>query len=91
MVRSIAGFLTFRGSSTHFLSSRVLAVCQLLPLEYRFFAYRRWSVTSVRKQKMVCLVTGRGRGLVSHYGVSRLAFKGYAARGVYGGLKKFVW
>jgi ribosomal protein S14 len=83
--------LSFRGLPEIFLVTRVIGLCQLLALEYRFFAYRNWRLKSVRKRKMVCFLTGRGRGLVSCYGVSRLVFKTYVAQGSYSGLKKFVW
>jgi ribosomal protein S14 len=91
MVKIIRNSLMFRGDAARFVSSRMIALCQLLTLEYRFFAYRQWSTANIRKQKTVCLLTGRGRGLVSLYGTSRLTFKDYATKGVYGGLKKFVW
>jgi ribosomal protein S14 len=73
------------------LFSKALATCQLVPYDYRLYAYRSIIVTSCRKYKAGCFVTGRHRGYVSAYGVSRLIFKAYAMHGVYSGVKKFVW
>ncbi len=73
------------------LVSKVLAVCQLLSEEYRLFAYRNIRNYSLKTTKAFCHLTGRGRGYVSFYAVSRLCFKSYAMAGQYVGLKKFVW
>lgn len=73
------------------LISKVLTSCQLISEEYRFFAYRYVRLRSVWEKKAFCFVTGRSRGHVSAYAVSRLCFKAYAIGGEYSGLKKFVW
>jgi ribosomal protein S14 len=70
---------------------KAVAACQLIPPEYRVFAYRAVTFMAGHKQKMDCYVTGRHRGYVSAYAVSRLIFKAYAMHGIYPGLKKFVW
>jgi ribosomal protein S14 len=73
------------------LISKVLAVCQLISEEYRFFAYRHIRAYSSKTTKAFCYLTGRSRGYVSFYAVSRLCFKNYAMHGEYVGLRKFVW
>jgi len=71
--------------------SKALASCQLAPYEYRLYAYRLTVLIPYRKYKAGCFLTGRHRGYVSAYGISRLVFKAYAMHGVYPGVKKFVW
>lgn len=73
------------------LVSKVLASCQLISEEYRLLAYAYIQHRAIRKHKASCYITGRSRGYVSNYAVSRLSFKAYAMRGEYTGLKKFVW
>lgn len=36
-------------------------------------------------------MTGRARGFITLYGISRLTFKEYAMAGNYVGLRRFVW
>lgn len=73
------------------LLAKTIASCQLIPEEYRFFAYRYIRLYSIWRKKAFCYMTGRSRGHVSAYAVSRLCFKAYAISGEYSGLKKFVW
>jgi len=76
---------------TKTFAAKVLGACCLLSDEYRFFAYRYTRLHSMWGKKAYCHLTGRSRGYLSSYAVSRLCFKAYAMSGEYSGIKKFVW
>lgn len=73
------------------LVSRVLTSSQLLSVEYRLLSYHYVRFYTNRKSKSVCYMTGRARGFITLYGISRLTFKEYAMAGNYVGLRRFVW
>ena len=46
---------------------------------------------SISRIKNRCLISGRGRGVVSYYGVSRLCFRELVLQGKMPGVKKLSW
>lgn len=66
-----------------------------LKSESRLFYQQKLSLlprnTSMTRIKNRCLLTGRGRGIFSFYGLSRISFRELASKGSLPGIKKKSW
>jgi len=75
-------------------SVKPLLRCQLVDVDYRtlIYGYSRPLFRSYRsKFKASCLLTGRSRGTLAGYIVSRITFKKFAIEGSFAGFKKSRW
>lgn len=62
---------------------------QILPLNLRLKAHRKLSkLPSITKIRNICSVTGRTRGLIKNFKVSRLVFRNLADSGMIWGVKR---
>jgi len=66
-----------------------------LPITFRLFIYKFFidgakqsSLSGVRNR---CIITGRGRGVYSFFGLSRFQFKKLANLGILTGIEKTGW
>ena len=66
----------------------------LLPEEVRLKAYKELSKLNYGFKSSIntrCVLTGRGRSVLSMYKVSRIMFKKLASNGLLDGIKKSSW
>lgn len=68
---------------------------QHLDLFFRYFSFYRYISKGARsfstKLKPICVITGRSRGLVNNFCISRIIFKEYASQGNLYGFRKSQW
>ncbi len=80
---------------TSYLVFKSISRNQHLELFYRYFSFYRYatkfSSSFHTKLKGVCFITGRSRGLVANFQLSRIVFKEYLTNGFLFGFKKSQW
>lgn len=83
---------SFFSSESNRLFFKALACNQILPVKFRlsFFSAlhykpRNSSITRLRNR---CLITGRGRGVLPEFGLSRMEFKRRVEKGEIPGIRK---
>jgi ribosomal protein S14 len=82
-------------SNTAHISFKAIAQNQHLEQFYRYFSFyiyvsKHYSAFHT-KLKPVCLMTGRSRGLLNAFHLSRIVFKEYSISGTFFGFKKSQW
>lgn len=65
-----------------YMPSRTRNVCQYLLYENKNYFVQI---------KNFCTISGRSRGTVNHFGISRMFFKEYASSGLLQGVRKASW
>jgi len=74
-------------SNLAYIGFKSVAHNQHLDLFYRYFSFyvyiTKWSAAFRTKMKPVCLVTGRSRGLLNKFNLSRIVFKEYSTNGTF--------
>lgn len=65
-----------------------LASNKILPLNFRLKAFNKISFFKATKIRNFCIFTGRSRGVIQKFGVSRFIFRELADNGLITGLKR---
>jgi ribosomal protein S14 len=83
-------------TSPKYFNFKAISRNQHLELFSRYFSFYRYlaSISNSRlrtKLKPVCIVSGRSRGLINKFCLSRLVFKEYSINGYIFGFKKSQW
>ena len=76
------------------LSWIILKNNKILPIKYRqeiIFKNKLNRKGSISLIKNRCLLTGRGRGIINEWGISRIKFRELADQGLISGVKRSKW
>jgi ribosomal protein S14 len=65
-----------------------IACNKILPLNLRLKAFHNLNFNNATKIRNICILTGRTRGIITKYGVSRFMFRQFADNGFITGLKR---
>ena len=65
-----------------------IACNKILPLNLRLKAFHNLKIITSTKIRNICILTGRTRGIIRKYGVSRFMFRQLADNGLITGLKR---
>lgn len=69
-----------------------IALNKLLSLSFRLQALKLLkNLPSITKIRNICQITGRTRGVITNYGVSRIVFRQLADSGKIPGLRRASW
>ncbi len=70
-----------------------IASNKILPLNLRLKAFHKLTLTGggATKIRNICIFTGRTRGIITKFGVSRFLFRQFADNGYITGLKRASW
>ena len=61
---------------------------KILPLNIRLKAFHNLNFLKLTKIRNICIFTGRSRGVIKKFGLSRFIFRNYADNGYISGLKR---
>lgn len=64
---------------------------KILPLNIRLKASHNLNFSKITKIRNICIYTGRSRGVIKKFGLSRFIFRNYADNGYISGLKRASW
>ena len=64
---------------------------KILPLNIRLKAFHNLNFSKITKIRNICIYTGRSRGVIKKFGLSRFIFRNYADNGYISGLKRASW
>ena len=64
---------------------------KILPLNIRLKAFHNLNFLKLTKIRNICIFTGRSRGVIKKFGLSRFIFRNYADNGYISGLKRASW
>ena len=85
---------SFHAKEQAYIAYKYLSSNLSLPFRVRKKAFQclfYYTGGSKVKIKNKCVVTDRSRSILSHYKVSRLTFRKYAAQGLFNGIRKSSW
>ena len=64
---------------------------KILPLSIRLKAFHNLNFLKLTKIRNICIYTGRSRGVIKKFGLSRFIFRNLADNGYISGLKRASW
>lgn len=91
--KDIKNRLNFYISENEYKILKTIACNKLLPLSTRLKAIHNIKFYNSTKTKIrnICVYTGRPRGVITKFGISRFVFRQFADSGFITGLKRASW